>query len=159
MRQTFTNKEQEIRTEVQLMPFNARFAEVTTAFGIQAGHQELTAPSPDDPGALFNGLWSPNNNNRIAGYAFNEFKFTEATRADRRPHRACRVARRDAELPGGLLARRRAAGAASAQPVLYANERQHRLVAGPARRHGRQHHGPICRTCTEAGRAVFARRP
>src|SRR4029079_9959337 len=66
---------------VQLMPFNARFAEVTTAFGIQAGHQELTAPSPDDPGALFNGLWSPNNNNRIAGYAFNEFKFTEATRA------------------------------------------------------------------------------
>jgi iron complex outermembrane receptor protein len=81
VRQTFTNKEQEIRTEVQLMPFNARFAEVTTAFGLQAGHQELTAPSPDDPGSLFNGLWNPNNNNRVAGYVFNEFKFSEQTRA------------------------------------------------------------------------------
>ncbi|MET4119555.1 iron complex outermembrane receptor protein [Bradyrhizobium sp. JR4.1] len=81
VRQTFTNKEQELRTEVQLMPFNARFAEVTTAFGFQAGHQELTAPSPDDPGALFNGLWDPNRNYRVAGYVFNEFKFSEQTRA------------------------------------------------------------------------------
>ncbi|WP_430648962.1 TonB-dependent receptor [Bradyrhizobium hipponense] len=81
VRQTFTNKEQEIRIETQLMPFNARFAEVTTAFGFQAGHQELTAPSPDDPGALFNGLWDPNRNYRVAGYVFNEFKFSEQTRA------------------------------------------------------------------------------
>ena len=80
VRQTFTNKEQEGRVEVQLMPFNARFATVTTAFGLQAGHQELTAPSPDDPGALFNGLYSPNNNNRVAGYIFNELKFTESTK-------------------------------------------------------------------------------
>jgi iron complex outermembrane receptor protein len=81
VRQTFTNKEQELRIETQLMPFNARFAEVTTAFGFQAGHQELTAPSPDDPGALFNGLWDPNRNYRVAGYVFNEFKFSEQTRA------------------------------------------------------------------------------
>jgi iron complex outermembrane recepter protein len=81
VRQTFTNKEQEARVEVQLMPFNARFAEVTTAFGLQGGHQELTAPSPDDPGTLFNGLWDPNNNSRVAGYVFNEFKFTEHTKA------------------------------------------------------------------------------
>jgi iron complex outermembrane receptor protein len=81
VRQTFTNREQELRIETQLMPFNARFAEVTTAFGFQAGHQELTAPSPDDPGSLFNGLWNPNNNNRVAGYAFNEFKFSEQTKA------------------------------------------------------------------------------
>jgi len=80
VRQTFTNKEQEGRVEVQLMPFNARFAAVTTALGLQAGHQELTAPSPDDPGALFNGLYSPNNNNRVAGYIFNELKFTESTK-------------------------------------------------------------------------------
>ena len=46
VRQTFTNKEQEGRVEVQMMPFNARFAALTTAFGLQAGHQELTAPSP-----------------------------------------------------------------------------------------------------------------
>ena len=81
VRQTFTNKEQELRVEVQLMPFNARFATVTTAFGLQAGHQELTAPSPDDPGTLFNGLWDPNRNTREAGYVFNEIKFTEATKA------------------------------------------------------------------------------
>ncbi|OKO68310.1 TonB-dependent receptor [Bradyrhizobium sp. NAS96.2] len=81
VRQTFTNKEQEARVEVQMMPFNARFATVTTAFGLQGGHQELTAPSPDDPGALFNGLWNPNNNNRVAGYVFNEFKFTDQTKA------------------------------------------------------------------------------
>ncbi|MEA2886720.1 MAG: iron complex outerrane recepter protein [Bradyrhizobium sp.] len=81
VRQTFTNKEQEGRLEVQLMPFNARFATVTTAFGLQGGHQELTAPSPDDPGALFNGLWDPNNNTRVAGYTFNEFKFSEVTKA------------------------------------------------------------------------------
>jgi iron complex outermembrane recepter protein len=81
VRQTFTNKEQEARVEVQLMPFNARFAEVTTAFGLQGGHQELTAPSPDAPGTLFNGLWDPNNNSRVGGYVFNEFKFTEHTKA------------------------------------------------------------------------------
>jgi iron complex outermembrane receptor protein len=81
VRQTFTNKEQEGRIEVQMMPFNARFAEVTTAFGLQAGHQELTAPSPDDPGALFNGLWDPNHNSRVAGYVFNEFKFSNTTKA------------------------------------------------------------------------------
>ena len=44
VRQTFTNKEQEGRIEVQLAPFNARFAALTTAFGLQAGHQDLTAP-------------------------------------------------------------------------------------------------------------------
>jgi iron complex outermembrane receptor protein len=81
VRQTFTNREEELRTEVELMPFNARFAEVTTALGIQAGHQELTAPSPDNPGTLFNGLWDPNTNNRVAAYAFNELKFTEQTKA------------------------------------------------------------------------------
>src|ERR1700704_1190846 len=81
VRQTFTNKEQEARVEVQLMPFNARFATVTTAFGLQAGHQELTASSPDDPGSLFNGLWNPNRNTREAGYVFNKPKFTDATKA------------------------------------------------------------------------------
>jgi iron complex outermembrane receptor protein len=80
VRQTFTNKEQEGRVEVRLMPFNARFATVTTTFGLQAGHQELTAPSPDNPGTLFNGLWDPNTNSRIAGYVFNEFKFSESTK-------------------------------------------------------------------------------
>ena len=81
VRQIFTNKEQEGRVEVQMAPFNARFAAVTTAFGLQAGHQELTAPSPDDPTSPLNGLFDPNKNNRVAGYVFNEFKFTETTKA------------------------------------------------------------------------------
>ena len=81
IRQTFTNKEQEARVEVQTTPFNARFASVTTTFGVQAGHQELTAPSPDNPGSLFNGLWNPNNNSRGAGYMINEFQFSATTKA------------------------------------------------------------------------------
>jgi len=80
VRQTFTNKEQEGRVEVQLMPFNARFATVTTALGLQAGHQELNAPG-DAPGEQFNGLFDPNSNKRVAGYTFNEFKFSESTKA------------------------------------------------------------------------------
>ena len=81
VRQTFTNKEQEGRVEVQMMPFNARFATVTSAFGLQANHQQLTAPSPDDPGSPLNGLWDPNRNTKVAGYTFNEFKFSESTKA------------------------------------------------------------------------------
>lgn len=79
--QTFTNKEQEARFEVQLTPFNARFAAVTTAVGMQVGHQDLTASSPENPGSLFNGLFNPNSNTRVAGYVFNELKFTDTTKA------------------------------------------------------------------------------
>jgi iron complex outermembrane recepter protein len=81
VRQIFTSKDQEGRVEVQLAPFNARFAAITTAFGLSAGHQELTAPSPDDPRSPLNGLWDPNRNNRVAGYLFNELKFSETTKA------------------------------------------------------------------------------
>lgn len=81
VRQTFTNKETEGRVEVQLQPFKLQFAELTTAIGVQGGQQRLTAPSPDSPGSPFNGLFDPNRNTRIAGYIFNEFKFSEATKA------------------------------------------------------------------------------
>uniref|UniRef100_UPI00286B534B TonB-dependent receptor n=1 Tax=Sphingomonas sp. TaxID=28214 RepID=UPI00286B534B len=81
VRQTFTNKDLEGRVEVQLMPFNLRFAELTTAIGLQGGHQRLTAPSPDDVGSPINGLFDPNKNSRVAGYIFNEFKFNNTTKA------------------------------------------------------------------------------
>jgi iron complex outermembrane recepter protein len=81
VRQTFTNKEQEGRVEVQFAPFNVRFAALTTAVGIQASHQELTAPSPDDVGSPINGLWDPNKNTKVAGYVFNELKFSDTTKA------------------------------------------------------------------------------
>jgi iron complex outermembrane receptor protein len=76
VRQTFANKEQEGRAEIQFAPFDLRFAALTSAIGVQGGHQELDAPSPDGIG-----LWDRNSNNRIAGYIFNEFKFSEATKA------------------------------------------------------------------------------
>lgn len=79
--QVFTAKSQEGRAEIQFMPFNARFAEVTTGIGISGGHQELTASSPENSGSLYNGLFDPNANSRAAGYMFNEFKFTPATKA------------------------------------------------------------------------------
>jgi iron complex outermembrane recepter protein len=81
VRQTFTNKEQEGRAEVQLAPFNLRFAALTSAVGVQASHQELTAPSPDDIGSPINGLWDPNRNTKVAGYIFNELKFSDTTKA------------------------------------------------------------------------------
>ena len=81
IRQTFTNRDLEGRAEVQLMPFNLRIAEITTALGIQAGTQRLTAPSPDDVGSPLNGLFDPNRNTRVAGYVFNEFKFSPKTKA------------------------------------------------------------------------------
>ncbi len=74
--QTFTNKEQEGRVEAQLAPFDLRFTAMTTAVGVQGGHQKLTAGSPDGIG-----LWDPNTNRRIAGYIFNEFKFSVTTKA------------------------------------------------------------------------------
>ena len=37
VRQTFTSKDLDGRVEVQLTPFNLRFAELTTAFGVQSG--------------------------------------------------------------------------------------------------------------------------
>jgi iron complex outermembrane recepter protein len=79
IRQTFTNREQEGRVEVQLLPFNLRFASLTTALGVQAGHQQLTAPG-DTPGPL-SGLFDPNENARVAAYIFNEFKFSDMLKA------------------------------------------------------------------------------
>jgi iron complex outermembrane recepter protein len=81
VRQTFTNKEQEGRVEVQFAPFNVRFAALTTAVGVQASHQQLTAPSPDDPLSPINGLFDPNKNTKVAGYIFNEFRFSDTTKA------------------------------------------------------------------------------
>ena len=76
IRQTFTNQEQEARIETQFVPLDLRFAALTTAVGVQGGHQKLTAPSPDNAG-----LWDPNTNWRVAGYMFNEFKFNDRTKA------------------------------------------------------------------------------
>lgn len=75
IQQTFINKEQEGRVEAQLSPFDTRFGALTTAVGVQGGHQMLDAPAPAGIG-----LWDRNTNNRIAGYMFNELKLSDVTR-------------------------------------------------------------------------------
>ena len=80
VRQTFTNREQEGRVEVQFAPLNVRFAALTTAVGVQLNHQDLNAPG-NAPGEQFNGLFDKNTNTRVAGYIFNEFAFSPTTKA------------------------------------------------------------------------------
>lgn len=75
VRQTFTNQGQEGRVEVQLTPFDLRFASLTTAVGVQAAHQQLTAPGDN------NGLFDPNQTTSVAAFVFNEFKFGGGWRA------------------------------------------------------------------------------
>ena len=163
VRQTFTNKEQEGRVEVQLTPFNVRFAALTTAVGVQAWHQKLTAPSPDDPGSPLNGLLDPNKNTKVAGYVFNELKFSDTTKAQvaGRIERANLSGTTPAFIPEvfDLTVDPAAIGPATARNLqLHAEERQHRPDPESAMGSGREHHRPICRARAQAGRAVFARR-
>ena len=81
IRQTFTNKELEGRTEVQFAPAKLGIGALTTAAGVQFWHQNLTAPSPDNPGSLLNGLFDPTNTRSVAGYMFNELKFSNTLKA------------------------------------------------------------------------------
>jgi iron complex outermembrane receptor protein len=75
IQQSFTNKSQESRVEVQLTPFDLRFAALTTAFGVQASNQELTSPGVEG------GLFDPNRTTAVAGFLFNELRFTDTLRA------------------------------------------------------------------------------
>jgi iron complex outermembrane receptor protein len=71
VQQTFTNKTEEGRLEVQLVPVNLWFAALTGALGVQAGNVRLTAPGVEG------GLYDPNRTTMVAGYIFNELKFTD----------------------------------------------------------------------------------
>ena len=75
VQQTFKNKAQEGRVEVQLTPFDLHFARLTTALGVQASHQKLDAPGAEG------GLFDPNKTVTAAAYAFNEFAFSDTLRA------------------------------------------------------------------------------
>ena len=75
VQQTFTNKAQEGRVEVQLSPFDLRFAALTTAIGVQGSHQRLDAPGVEG------GLFDPNRTSSAAAYVFNELAFHPTLRA------------------------------------------------------------------------------
>ena len=127
------------------MPFNARFAAVTTAFGLQAGHQELTAPSPDDPGTPAQRAVGPEQQHQRRRLRLQRVQVHRHDQgADRRPHRACRPARHDAGfIPAGfdLTPIRQSIRPAIARNLsLHAEERQRRPDPEPAVRPRRQHH-------------------
>ena len=148
VQQTFTNKEQEGRVEVQLTPFDLRFATLTTALGVQGMHQRLTAPGVEG------GLFDPNRTTSVAGFMFNEFRFNETLAdAGRRPHRGGR--RVTGSVPDLLvdpLDQHRA------RPPLHAEERRHRLPPGSAVGPRRQRHRAICRARAARAGAALARR-
>ena len=123
---------------------------LTTAIGVQGGHQELTAPSPDDAG-----LWDPNTNRRIAGYMFNEFKFSDTTKAQL----AGRIERVDLSRDRAQLRRCRHDDLDADLARLHAEERERRADPELCLGSRRQHHGAICRARAEAGGAVLRRRP
>ncbi len=72
--QYFLSNQKEARVEVQLQPFDLRFAALTTALGIQGSREKLDAPG------LEGGLFDPNTTRSIAGYMFNELRFNAAQR-------------------------------------------------------------------------------
>jgi iron complex outermembrane recepter protein len=74
IQQTFTNKGQEGRVEVQLSPFQLNLGQLTTAIGVQGSSHELTASGAEG------GLFDPNRTTSLAGYIFNELKLTDMFR-------------------------------------------------------------------------------
>jgi iron complex outermembrane receptor protein len=74
VQQSFINKAQEGRVEVQLTPINFGFAVMTTALGVQVSHQRLEAPGREG------GLFDPNDSASAAAFLFNEFKLSDTLR-------------------------------------------------------------------------------
>ena len=74
IQQTFTNQAQEGRIEVQLMPFDLRFAALSTAIGVQGANQQLAGLG------VTGGLIDPSRTRSVAGYLFNELQFPNALR-------------------------------------------------------------------------------
>ena len=74
VQQSFVSKQKEARTEVQFQPFDLRFASLSMALGLQVNAEDLNAPGREG------GLFDPNTTRSIAGYMFNEFRFTDTLR-------------------------------------------------------------------------------
>lgn len=74
IQQTFANKEQEGRIEIQLTPFELGFGRLVNAVGVQGSHQRLIAPGVE--GSLFD----PIDSRSIAFYSFNELSLSPQTR-------------------------------------------------------------------------------
>ena len=108
VRQTFTNKEHEGRVEVQLMPFDLRFAQLTTALGLQAGQ-----PGTDRAGRYPGPVQRSVGPERQPARRRLHLQRVQVLRVDqgagRGPHRACAAQRHDAGFSRRLPARRQPA--------------------------------------------------
>ena len=114
----------------------------------RAGH----ASAPDRPGRR-GGLFDPNRPTSVAGFMFNEFQFNETFRMQ--------IAGRieQVNVTGSVPdSSRRSVGQHRPRPHVHAEERRHRLPAGPALGSGRQPDRAICRARAARAGAPFARR-
>ncbi|HWK86311.1 MAG TPA: TonB-dependent receptor [Xanthobacteraceae bacterium] len=68
---TFRNNEQEARIETQLTPRKTPFGALTTAFGLQFGHQNIATSGEAG------GLLAPAETASAAAFVFNELQFTD----------------------------------------------------------------------------------
>ena len=138
------------------MPFNLRFAELTTALGVQGGHQELTAPSPDDPGSPSTACGTRTATSELPATCSTSSSSATRTKAQIAGRiEQCRLERLGA---GSSSTTRHSIVRIAAQPQLHAEERQRRLDPELALGPRRQHHRAICRARAEARGAVLARR-
>ncbi len=67
---TFKNSEQEARIETQLTPRKTPFGTLTTAYGVQFGHQQIATSGEAG------GLLAPAETTSAAAFVFNELQFT-----------------------------------------------------------------------------------
>jgi iron complex outermembrane receptor protein len=74
VQQSFFNDSREGRAELQLAPFDLRFAALTTALGVQASFVNLASPGVEG------GLFDPNRTTSAAAFIFNELRFTSVFR-------------------------------------------------------------------------------
>ena len=161
VRQTFTNKEQEGRVEVQLAPFNLRFAALTTALGRAGRASGADRAEPGRSGHAVQRTVGPEQQ-----HARRRLHLQRVQVHARRPRRRSPAASSMSTLHGTTPStsrrttstRRHAASRRRAQSHLHAEERQHRPDPEPAVGSRRQHHRAICRARAEAGRTVLARR-
>ena len=160
VQQTFTNKAQEGRVEVQLTPFDLRFAALTTALGVQASRQELTAPGA---GAAACSIRTETTS--VAGFMFNEFRFTDTLRmqlAGRIEH--VHGERLVAGFPGRLRSRPAASSSASTRsrdftPKSAADRPPARICRSASSAASRRSTSSARRARPSCSRAASTRRP
>ncbi|MDB5598526.1 MAG: hypothetical protein JWN71_570 [Xanthobacteraceae bacterium] len=113
VRATFKNQEQEARVEMQSMPFDTRFGQLTSAVGAQFGNQRLGTEG--DAGSLL----APSRTRSAAAYLFNELSVTDTLRLQAAGRiETVSVAGTAATFPGDLL------GLGAMEPDLFTNSRR-----------------------------------